>query len=335
MKSSEFALINKIMKKLPAYSSDVLVGMGDDAAVLKIANSNYLLATVDVQVEDVHFRREHMSALQIGQKAVIAAVSDIAAMGGRPTYILVSLIIPRTIYFSRERSESRSMSSRQARTISYIDRLYDGIIAACQKYHVDIIGGNISRGKHLVIDTFVLGVIKPREIVLRSGANIGDLVLLTGKLGDAPVPRIQEGRVIAQSHLATAMIDISDGLSTDVLHICDASGVGVRIFLDKLPISDVILATQSEAWRRPESDGDPGQARMTALHGGEEYELLFTTPRKYAEKLIAKVRETGTDGTVIGEILPKEKGHWIVNEKGKRRPLEAGGWDHLRQAFRD
>lgn len=292
MKTSEAQFINKIKKLVQPYGKNVIMGIGDDAAVFK----GGVLASCDVQVEDVHFKRNRITPDELGQRAIAAALSDIAAVGGIPESLLLSLGIP-------QRTEQ-----------PFIDRLFKGIRKACTYYKIDLVGGNLSRTSKLFIDCFVLGktVGKP---LLRSGAALGDRVLLTGTLGKRqmiPTARVREGLAIANSGLATSMIDISDGLSTDISHICDASNVGVRIFTSALP-------RQSKAIRIED-----------ALHRGEDYELCFTTPQKYVQRLIADVRrKTGTKVTIIGEILKKSEGRWVVDEKGRAFLLEAKGWDHF------
>lgn len=322
MKYNETSFIKQIVNNLPPYKADVVVGVGDDAAVLKQKGRDYLLVTCDGQVEGIHFKRSLITPQALGRRAVAVAISDIAAMGGVPQHMLISLIVPAKM------------------TSSYLTKLYAGIRKKCQTYGMDVIGGNLSRGDTFVIDAFVLGKVYAKNIVGRNGARPGDKVLVTGTLGKAaaalraerfliPNTRLKEGRLIGDSRLATSMIDVSDGLSTDLLHICDASGVGVRIFLDKLPISNVILASDKGA--RPESDGDPGQARMTVLNGGEDYELCFTAKPKNAAKLADLIEtKTKTRVSIIGKILRKNEGRRVVDGRGRERPLKPLGWNHFR-----
>lgn len=219
--------------------------------------------------------------------------------------------------------------------MTFIKKLYKGFGAACKKYGVDIIGGNISRGPVLIIDIFVLGEIDKKHLVLRSGARAGDAVLVTGKLGRkavVPAARLKEGQILAKSGLVTSMIDISDGLSTDLLHICDASGVGVRIFEDKLPRSlSPRHSGKSSLTRRLQNRFWTSQNDTEGiLNGGEDYELCLTVAQNNADKIIAELsRKTGTKVTIIGEILKKSEGRWIVNSDGKEKILKAGGWDHF------
>lgn len=316
--NSESSFIEKLKKQMKSYGNDVLVGIGDDAAVLRPPRGMQLLATCDVQVEGVHFQRARITPERLGQRAVATAISDIAAMGGIPRFLLFALGIP-------------------AKTDQlFIDRLFEGIRRACRNYQITLVGGNLSRARELFIDCFVLGETKGK-LVRRKGAKIGDKVLLTGVIGHGamarlqgkflvPTARVREGEIIAESGLSTAMIDISDGLSTDLLHICDASDVGVRIFTEELPLSMGLREGRTLVKVRPYQKWD------LALHGGEDYELCFTAPRNKAEKIIAELyRKTGTKVTVIGEILDKKEGRWVVDPKGRQIPLIAKGWGHFRK----
>jgi len=211
------------------------------------------------------------------------------------------------------------------------------------------VGGNLSRTEGpIVVDVFLMGKVSVEEVVFRSGARPGDVVLVTGWLGEAaaglslleaepggvaeewkhlleayvtPTPRVSEGRAIAASRRATAMIDLSDGLSSDVGHICEQSWVGVRLFAERLPISNevrrVAEASGREAWG-------------LALEGGEDYELCLTVPAGAEEEVAAQVQgPTGTQLTCVGEILKQEAGRWIVLPDGGEVPLRPGGWDHF------
>lgn len=301
-KLSEFELIDKLTCNLPGYSKSVIVGVGDDCAVLKYTASKYSLVTCDVQVEGVHFLPNVKNPQEIGQKAIAVNVSDIAAMGGQPTFCLVSLIIPKNI------------------KTEYIDSIYDGIKSSCGQFNIQIIGGNMSSGVQLTIDIFMMGEVKRDELLLRSGAKPGDKVLVTGKLGAAaagvvakqhivPCPRLEESKIIAKSKLATSMIDISDGLQSDIGHLCDKSDVGVMIYESQIPSPDGL---------------------DFALNGGEDYELLFTVPAGASNKIIKLIQsESNTPVTIIGEILPKNDGRWVQSSNGKNRKLEPAGWDHF------
>lgn len=328
----EFGLIERLAQLVAVAREDIVVGIGDDVAVLRMDGTDLLLATVDSQVEGIHFLREAISPYQLGRKALAINVSDIAAMGGEPTFALVSLALPPDL------------------TVDWVEALYRGLRAEGEASGTVVVGGNVARSPDgIMIDLALLGRVSPEELLLRSGARPGDLVLVTGTLGDSaaglhlilhpetqvpddvrsylldrhltPTPRLKEARVIARSRCATAMIDVSDGLSSDVGHICDRSRVGVRLWADRMPVS-APLRHVARLTGRPAWDW--------ALAGGEDYELCFTVPPEKAEDLARQVEtETGTKVTVVGEILPEARGRWVVLPDGREAPLEAKGWRHF------
>lgn len=327
----EFALVRKIAARLPHYRDDVRAAVGDDVAVLGLDPETCALATCDIQVEGVHFWRELITPLQLGRRAVAINLSDIAAKGGTPEHLLISLALPADL------------------EVSWVEGLYGGLAEEASRHGVDIVGGNLSRtAGPIVVDVFLMGKVKVEEVLFRSGARPGDVVLVTGWLGEAaaglsllkggpggvaeewkhlleayltPTPRVSEGRAIAESGRATAMIDLSDGLSSDVGHICEQSWVGVRLFVERLPIADDVRHVA-------EANGREGWA--LALEGGEDYELCLTVPAGMEEELAAQVREqTGTQLTCVGEILKQEAGRWVVLLDGSEVPLRPGGWNHF------
>ena len=330
----EFGLIDRIQRALPAPGKDVFVGIGDDVAVLRTSTDHVWLATCDVQMEGAHFLRDEISPRDLGQKALAINLSDIAAKGGAPRFALVSLGLPEDL------------------EVEFIDGLYAGMRALAEKFRVDIVGGNISHSRlGLFIDIFLLGDSPRENILLRSGSQVGDMILVTATLGDAaagvalmlnnalkttdtyaaiaqsryhvPVPRVREGQMIAQAHQATAMVDISDGLASDLGHICERSNVGARIFAEKLPVAQENrdLARMSK-----------GNEFHFALFGGEDYELLFTAPASQAKVIAEKIaNETGTRVSIIGEILPANEGRQLVLPNAHVVPLEARGWDHFKR----
>ena len=318
---SEFLLIDRITNKFRKYKGDVYKGIGDDCAVIKSNKDKCLLYTCDSLVSGIHFSEKYSSPYQIGRKVTAVNISDIAAMGGKPSHFLVSLFLP------------------EGTTEKFIDELYKGLTEEGNLYDIDIIGGNIAKSNQFIIDLFLVGEVPCQNLLLRSGAKVGDLVLITGNLGDSaaglellqnpklniperdkkrlifrhltPTPRIKEGMIIAESKKATSMIDISDGLSSDLLHICEASQVGVKLFTDKIPVSDSVKID-------------------LALNGGEDYELCFTMPAKYASGFSHKLeKETATKVTIVGKIIPQIQGRWLINGAGKKFPLIAKGWDHF------
>ncbi len=331
----EFPLIDRLKEIIFVDRPDIIVGIGDDVAVLANQGDHYLLATVDAQVENAHFLRDRITPVQLGQRALAINLSDIAAMGGKPEFALVSLGLPIDT------------------EVDWIEEVYRGLRSEGDRYGVAIVGGNMARSPSGVwLDVTVLGYAHREHILLRSGAHPGDQVVVTGLLGDSaaglklvlnpnlsideseraylltrflvPIPRLPESAVIAESRQATAMLDISDGLSSDVGHICERSQVGVRIWADRLPMSSgarrVADLTTTPFWQ-------------LALSGGEDFELCFTVPSGKVETLIGAIEETtGTQATVVGEILPADQGRRLVLPDKQEIPLEPTGWEHFRNS---
>ena len=331
----EFGLIERIRSQIASYGPDVVVGIGDDVAVLKPTEGRLLLVTCDIQVEGVHFRRDWITPYQLGRKAVAINVSDIAAKGGSPQHLLISLSLPGDT------------------SVEFVDELYRGLQDEARRAGATIVGGNMARSlSGAIVDVTLLGEVEPDHLLLRSGARIGDRVLVTGSLGQSaaglalllhpemrvaekeaqdvlmahltPTPRLQEGRVIGGTRAATAMLDISDGLANDIGHICEMSKVGVHIDGGRLPISEATIAVAAQVGQDP--------LRM-ALFGGEDYELLFTAPIDRAQQLaLAVERETGTTVTDVGEIVALSEGRTLVLPNGVVVPLVQEGWDHFKRA---
>lgn len=329
----EFGLIERLRKKLLTSRDGVIMGVGDDTAILKQSGDRYLLATCDAQVEGRHFLRNKATPYQIGRKALAVNLSDIAAMGGAPTYALISLGLPNDL------------------EVEFVDELYRGLTDEAKQFDVRIVGGNLSGAQQIFVDMTLLGEIEPQHLLLRSNAKEGDVVLVTGDLGAAsvgvdvlmaerpipispkarefvlesaltPTPRLSVGQLIARSGLASAMIDISDGLAADMGHICDESNVSVRLFAEPLPIANPTVEVSVAVGRDPL---DP------ALHGGEDYELLVTAPHANAEKLVELVQtQTGVPLTVIGDIIPKSEARTFIRGNGRMIPLHNRGWNHFR-----
>lgn len=330
----EFGLIERIARLLPCRAPDVVVGIGDDVAVLKGVSPDYLLATCDCQVESIHFNRDLITAQQLGRRVVAVNVSDIAAMGGEPSWALVSLVLP------------------EETDIGYVDSLYEGMRTELAEFGGVVVGGNVSRSPdRLMIDFFLLGRVPPERMLLRSGARAGDVVLVTGHPGDSragleclrrpeltiepehrepllsrhltPRARLAEGRLLASTGKVHAMADVSDGLAADLRHICKASGTGFRIVADRLPISPACRHT---------AEGACEDATEWALTGGEDYELVFTTAPEAAPALQRLLEEeTGTTSTIVGEILQDPTRSEIVMPDGSTRglPPSSVGWDHF------
>jgi len=327
----EFGLIERLRAACPEGSSpDVIVGIGDDTAVLRLDDRHALLATCDIQVQDVHFRLETISPEQLGRRAMAVNISDIAAMGGSPTYALVSMALPPDL------------------PLATFDGIFEGMRAQMAEYSAGMIGGNLARTTGpLVIDVFMMGRIAIGHLVTRHGARPGDDIYITGETGrssagcavldkygvsfpdefaDAvlahrrPVPRVKEGTTIAQSGAATAMIDLSDGLAADLAHICRESNVGAEMYEAKIPCSTTVREIASALGEN---------CRHYILYGGEDYELLFTA-RPEAEQEIQRIAGVcGTPMRKIGRILPPDGGIKLVEADGTRVDLHAAGWNHF------
>ena len=247
----EFPLIDRIRKILPAAGhKDLLVDIGDDTAVIRIDRRRALLVTCDIQVEGRHFRFEHITPYQLGRRSMAVNLSDIGAMGGKPTYALVSLGLPADF------------------PVKSYDRLFEGMRDELQPHGARIVGGNLAQTRDfLVVDVTLLGEADLSRVLTRGGACVGDRIFVTGKVGASgagfqvlaargkryppryrdlvmrhllPTPRVDLGRRIAQAGIATAMIDLSDGVAGDLHHVCTRSGVGARLHEDRLPIPERI-----------------------------------------------------------------------------------------------
>jgi thiamine-monophosphate kinase len=331
----EFALIARLTKGLAARA-DVVLGVGDDTAILDIGGDQLLLATVDSQVEGVHFTFQGCGAEQVGRKAMAVNLSDIAAMGGEPRYALVSLVIPPHL------------------SLDLLQQVYDGMRLEAEAFATAIVGGNIAgagKGEQLILDVTLLGTVERDHAITRAGAHVGDTLCVTGTLGAAaaglyvqshtdllypaqavetarlrqciPQPRVREGRVLSHfgPHIITAMLDISDGLSGDLSHLCQRSHVGARVEVAKIPLSPAARAIASPAQLDP---------LLWALHGGEDYELLFTVAPNHVEQVTHAMQSaTGTPITPIGTITEVRDGMQLVYPDGRVEPLHVHSWNHL------
>lgn len=317
----ERELIAAIRKEFSGAGKNVVLGIGDDAAVLRPGRIPLIL-TKDLLVEGVDFIRRLHPAYSIGRKSLNVNLSDIAAMGGNPKYALLGLAFPPDL------------------SPSWISQFMAGFGSAARQAGVALIGGDISKARTIVISVTVLG--EGKHVVKRSGARPGDRVYVSGCLGDAklgllltmkgfrlgrsesadpvlrafldPEPRIALGRELARRNIPSAMIDISDGLSVDLMHICEESGTGAEIELEKLPLSPGLRAIGGK------------KALEYALHGGEDFELLFTAaPGKQTllESLPKRLKIT-----MIGRITRK-KGIYSVDRFGRKRRLEIKGYEHF------
>ena len=330
----EFGLIDHLTKNIELQQASSVVGVGDDAAVIDHFGKQTVVST-DLLVEGVHFDLMYTPLKHLGYKSVVVNLSDIYAMNAVPTQIVYS------IGFSNRFS------------LEAIDELYEGIYAACEKYGVDLVGGDTtSSQKGLILSVTAIGEVSPNQFVKRSTAQKGDLLCVSGDLGGSYVgllflerekkiflesPGVQpdlEGESYVISRLLkpearkdiieffeqqeikpTAMMDISDGLSSEVLHICKQSELGCVIYEDKLPISD---ATRNAAFK---FEIDP---TACALSGGEDYELVFTVSQAEYEKLVLSEQIS-----VIGYMTEAEAGSHIITKGGGKHAITAQGWNHL------
>ncbi len=329
----EFNLIHRILERIQVTSPDVVIGPGDDTAAVRTTPDMLTLMSTDTFVEGLDFTKDYSTWTQIGWKSMAANVSDIAAMGGLPKYALVTFCLPEDL------------------RIEAVDNLCDGMADLAQRFGVLIVGGDLSGTPGPVtISVTITGEIPPHQLIKRSGAQVGDRICVTGHLGGAeaglrllmqslnhpshnlsaaldsvarhrtPIPRVQEARLLAESGHVHSMIDISDGLSADVLHIGEDSGAGIVLYADALPVDPATL----EAARALQDD--PIQL---AMNSGEEFELVCTVSEKETDGLCRRITDaTGTPMTVIGEVVPSDSGNTWRDESGTHA-LVSGGYDHF------
>lgn len=310
----ELGVVERIKSRIKSNPKNVKAGIGDDCAVVDYSPDKYMLITTDTIVEGVHFSLEDFTPKQIGMKAIEVNASDIAAKGGKPDYCVVSIGLPPET------------------GVSAVDDIYNGINNSVSKYGINVVGGNTTRSQQIFLNICMMGFVKKENLVLRSGAKIGDFIFCTGDFGGAgiglellrnkmkgdsikrhlePKARLELGQKIAKIGV-NAMIDASDGLA-DISHICNASGVGAVIYADKIPISP---ATKEDSKKLGKGALD------FAIYGGEDYELIFTASKDKLEKL------DGIGVTLIGEIVGKSKG--IKLAVGNLRKNLGMGFEHFK-----
>jgi thiamine-monophosphate kinase len=325
----EFGLIRRWEQELAQDAGRVARGIGDDTAVLNFPRGRQVLATTDTLVESVHFDLSFTGARQLGKKCMAVNFSDIAAMGGRPRYALIALGLPGST------------------PLAWLEDLYRGMQEEASRWSTWIVGGDTVRAPSgLVITVTVLGDVPKGRAVPRDGARLGDLVVVTGDLGGSaaglasfvrarpvepealeyvrrrhlePVPRLAEGEIMAR-HGASSMIDVSDGLASEVNHLSRLSRVSLVVEADRIPLAPAtaILARTLDA-----------NALEWALNGGEDYELVATVaPGQFSAMARAVQKKTGTRLTVVGRV-EAGAGCYLVKE-GKPSPLEPTSYDHFR-----
>ena len=332
----EFALINRLTRELKNNSPSTLLGVGDDAAIIDPLGKR-VVVTTDMLVEGVHFDLSYVPLKHLGYKAVISNISDVCAMNAKPSQIVVGLGISNRF------------------SVEALEELYEGIKTACKLYEVDLVGGDTtSIPSGLTISITAIGLVDSENIVTRSGANAGDLLVVSGELGsaymglqvlerekevfkEAPTaqPELKDHSYIIERQLKpeartdiireladleikpTSMIDISDGLASECLHIVAASGVGVRVYEEKLPMDPKTYDTAREF------NLDP---TVCMLSGGEDYELLFTVNQDEFEKI-----RNHPKLSIIGHMTEDVNERVMVTNTGQEIELKAQGWDSIKE----
>lgn len=325
----ENELIEKIDKALGRFrgSSEVRLGLGDDAALFRPRAGHELVLTCDWFLEGTHFLRDKHPPDSVGWKCLARALSDVAAMGGVPRCFLLSLALP------------------VSHTGPWLDGFLGGLRRASRRFKCVLAGGDTTQRKEILINIAIVGEAQTGRAMLRLGARLGDLIYVSGNLGEAdlglqvlrqsrssvspkdpllrrhlyPEPRLALGEWLAKKQLASTMMDLSDGLSSDLPRLCAASGVGARLESARIP-----QTRNSDAARKLGLD-----PLDLALHGGDDYELLFTVPPQKAKSLPGAFQ--GVKLTPIGRITQKAK-LVVCDENGRERPLAVGGWDPFRKA---
>jgi thiamine-monophosphate kinase len=323
----EFGLINQIRRWMTPSDPALLQGIGDDVAVIEM-RGKVLLVTTDILIEGIHFDRAWIDPYRLGKKALMVNLSDIAAMGGVPKYFLISLGLPKNL------------------SLSFISLFYRGLKEGTKRFQVDLIGGDTSLSQKIVINICLLGEGKRGELLFRRGVKVGNDLFVSGTLGNAalglkilqkegfmgrpkgliekhlsPSPRIELGQALARHRLATAMIDVSDGLLIDTTHLLEESGVGARIWEDRIPLS-----RSYRKWIHSYSK----DFYQVALTGGEDYELLFTASPEKKEKISTLALSSKIPITWIGEILPQKEGFHIIRRDGKEYSPGRLGFEHFK-----
>jgi thiamine-monophosphate kinase len=320
----EFGLIDLIKRKTLSPNKSVVVNIGDDAAVIKASKDKLLIFTTDTLMEKVHFDLRYFTFEQVGWRAMVANLSDIAAMGGLPKFALVTIGLPKFI------------------SVENVISIYDGLTAIAKRYNCKVVGGDtFFSPKGIFISIALLGEVEKNFVVKRSGAKKGDLICVTGDLGEVqagleflkknprtrsslvrkhlnPFPRIDEARALVKNVKVTSMIDISDGLSSELFHLTEENNLGAIIYEEKIPISSgckkagIILKKSPLLW---------------ALSSGEEYEILFTIGKKelpHLKKIKRKIKVS-----LIGEMVKREECVRLQDKSGKMKELKKTGFKHF------
>ena len=328
----KFGLIERLTNNLSLTNPHTVLGVGDDSAIIELSDKESLLLTTDLLVEGIHFNLMYVPLKHLGYKAVSIGISDICAMNGKAEQITVSIAVSSKF------------------PVEALDELYDGINLACDDFHVDLVGGDMSSSVFgLVISISAVGRVESNKITLRSGAKANDIIMVSGTLGASYLglqilerenevfkvnPDVQpeldgfdalikrqlkpEARIDVVELLdnlgivPTSMIDISDGLASDLFHLCEKSKLGCQLFEEKIPMDDLTKITAIDFNISPTT---------CALNGGEDYELLFTVAQIDFDKIAGN-----PSFTPIGYMITEEEGRHLIDSNGELIPLKAQGW---------
>lgn len=344
---NERALIAAIRTRARQHGRSLRIGIGDDAAVLRPTSGTEIVVTTDLSLEQVHFRRDWHIPESIGHRCLARGLSDLAAMGAKPLAAFLSLAVPPEFTTDEDGP-------------SWLDRFLDGLLALADRARIPLAGGDTAQSPKFdergqkqaglaAADIVVLGEVTRGRALLRSGARPGDVIYVTGALGGAaaellalgrdpsqfldliqatgrhphlyPQPRLAAGRKLATEKWAHAAIDVSDGLSTDLSHICEASGLAAELDAAAIPLHALAVHAEQDGW--------VPSAMALALHGGEDYELLFTAARSV--KLPQAIG--GVSIHPIGLMERRKKRQPLITMRqhnGKLLEVEAGGWEHFK-----
>jgi thiamine-monophosphate kinase len=325
----EFGFIDRIKGGCLIRETNVIKAIGDDCCVFRTSGGRVTLLTTDMLVEEIHFLRSSIPPFMLGRKSLAVNISDIAAMGGIPREAVISIAVPSDL------------------DVEYLDALYDGVKAIAREFDINLLGGDTtSSPKHLVINIALVGEAGEDEILYRSGARVGDIVFLTGHVGSSaagldillkkreidcwgdlleahfnPTPHVQAGRLIASLKAATSLIDVSDGVASDLGHVCFESGVGAVIEEANIPVT----ATFKNYLNKYNLDFE-----YLSLHVGEDYVLLGTAPESAAERLRRELKDGGCHFFPVGRIV-EGRGIKLIGLDCKLRDIASRGFDHFKK----
>jgi thiamine-monophosphate kinase len=322
-KLGERGLINWLKRRVKLRDKDVLIGIGDDAAIVKLRDQLTIL-TADMLVEDIHFKCEWQTPYQLGYKSLVVNISDVLAMGGWPRFALISIGL------------------RKATDVSFVEEFYAGIQDCGRRYGVEIVGGDISRSDVYIVAVSLIGQVEPTQLKSRGAAEVGEGIYVSGSLGASaagllvlrqginrekvevapelirkhlqPEARMKEARIISTENIG-ALEDISDGLGSEILNICESSQTGALLYEKNIPLAPGVKEVAKIVGQNPID---------LALFGGEDYELVFTARTKVAEKIMDKLANFKVKVTKVGEIVKAEAGVKLSKLDSRIVDLQAG-----------